>query len=108
MRPSRCPICAEPGGFHDRERHAQIQRTLASLRIAVRSPAQWGGMIEVRSAALNDLGKDGRAAGMLSALEREVGTGPALDDLLESLGQMARGEGRVVREGVDDVPLDRR
>jgi hypothetical protein len=53
--PSKCPICGEPGGFHDRERHAQIQRTLARLRIAVRSPVQWGGMVEVRSAVLNDL-----------------------------------------------------
>lgn len=56
--------------------------------------------------------EDGGPAGaLLTTLAAEVGDGPELDDLLESLGQMARGEGRVVRpvelEEVDDMRQDR-
>lgn len=53
-----------------------------------------------------------RAVDMLDALAAEVGTGPVLDEMLESIGQMARGEGRTVRPAelrgeVDDMQ-DRR
>ncbi len=68
MLPSHCPVCGEPGGFHDYPRHAQGRRRIEQHDVL---------------ALVADLGE-------------EVGDGQDLDDLVESLGQMARGEGRTV------------